>query len=455
MNPGAEAAVIAGVAALGYVAIQGGERKGRDGAPGRPASRRRSGFGHGGFAGAGYALEFRHAPAGVELGTASRLPVRLHRRDSVVVFGPTQSFKTSSLVVPAIRSFPGAIVATSVKEDILSAAREGRDPDSVLVFDPFGVGENGNCFWNPLVPEMGDAEARHLASVICQHPSGGLEDAEFWMALAAKMLYPLLLASSFLGADLGKVRDWVEARDFREASEELIARGSNEAMSALASSLDREERQLSSVITTLERLLEPFVAGIVAPSGRNARLFSAEPGCVLCLLAPPNRQSEAGPLFAAVLRLLLDDAFATPPRSGLLLALDEAANCAPIPNLDEIVSVIAAFGIQSLTVFHDFAQVRARYGERAATLVNNHRAKLFLSGISDPETLALAETLCGSTRAGSLEEALMPRGGLRSLAPGRGLLVYGHRRPVVLRLKPGRGTSGRYSIRALLPIPKK
>ncbi|MDA8208909.1 MAG: type IV secretory system conjugative DNA transfer family protein [Actinomycetota bacterium] len=455
MNLGSDVVALAGAAALGYIALHGVERRAKEGGPVRATRKKRSGFGRGGFAGAGYALEFRRAPAGVELGKATRLPVRLHPRDSVVVFGPTQSFKTSSLVVPAIRAFPGAVVATSVKEDILGAARQGRSPDSVLVFDPYGVGENGNCHWNPLLPGMDDAQARHLAAVICQRSSAGLEDAEFWVALAAKMLYPLLLASANLGADLGRVREWVEARDFREASEGLIARSANEAMSALASSLDREERQLSSVLTTLERLLEPFVTAGATRSGPNVRLFSPVPGSVLCLLAPPNRQSEAGPLFAAVLRLLLDDAFAAPPRSGMLLALDEAANCAPIPNLDEVVSVIAAYGIQALTVFHDYAQARARYGERAATLVNNHRAKLFLSGISDPETLALAETLCGSTGAGAMEEALVPRGGLRSLAPGRGLLVYGHRRPVLVRLNPGRGTSGRYSIRALLPIPRK
>ncbi len=409
---------------------------------------------HGGFAGAGYGMEFRRAPAGVELGTATRLPVRLYPRDSVVVFGPTQSFKTSALVTPAIRSFPGAVVVTSVKEDILPAARSGRAPESVLVFDPYGVGENGNCHWNPLRPGMGDAEARHLAAVICQRPASGLEDSEFWTALAAKLLHPLLWAAASLGAHLGTVREWVEGRDFRTPSEALLAGRNEDGMSALASSLDREERQLSSVLTTLERLLEPFVAGTAPGNTRNARLFSAEPGSVLCLLAPPNRQAEAGPLFAAVLRLLLDDAFASPPKRGMLLALDEAANCAPIPNLDEVVSVIAAYGIQAMTVFQDFAQARARYGERASTLVNNHRAKLFLSGISDPETLVLAETLCGATGGEAGDEALMPRGGLRSLAPGRGLLIYGHRRPVLVRLNRRQDASGRFRIRALLPIPR-
>ncbi|MDA8385285.1 MAG: type IV secretory system conjugative DNA transfer family protein [Actinomycetota bacterium] len=454
MSLGADLAAFAGAAALGYVALEGGARRGAEAPHGGRRRRKRSVLAHGGFAGPGYGLEFRRAPAGVELGRASRFPVRLYPRDSVVVFGPTQSFKTSALVAPAIRAFPGAVVATSVKEDILPAARSGRLPESVLVFDPYGVGESGNCHWNPLLPGMSDAEARHLAAVICQRPASGLEDSEFWTALAAKLLHPLLWAAAALGAYLGTVREWVEARDFRTPSEALLAGSNEDAMSALASSLDREERQLSSVLTTLERLLEPFVAGTAPGGNLNARQFSGDAGTALCLLAPPNRQAEAGPLFGAVLRLLLDDAFASPPRRGMLLALDEAANCAPIPNLDEIISVIAAYGVQAITVFHDYAQARARYGERASTLVNNHRAKLFLSGISDPETLALAETLCGSTGGLGGDEALMPRGGLRSLAPGRGLLIYGHRRPVLVRLNRRQDSSGRFSLRALLPIPR-
>jgi len=68
----------------------------------------------------------------------------------------------------------------------------------------------------------------------------------------------------------------------------------------------------------------------------------------------------------------------------LLLVLDEAANIAPIPNLDEIASTGAGQGVQLLSVFQDLAQVRSRYGDRAQTIVNNHRAKLFGAGVSRP-----------------------------------------------------------------------
>ena len=77
------------------------------------------------------------------------------------------------------------------------------------------------------------------------------------------------------------------------------------------------------------------------------------------------------------------------------------------------------------------------------SIVNNHRAKLFLGGISDPSTINLASQISGVNRqvksirikaGGDRGETLLPNGALRSLSPGYGLLVYGHRPAVVVRM---------------------
>ena len=46
-------------------------------------------------------------------------------------------------------------------------------------------------------------------------------------------------------------------------------------------------------------------------------------------------------------------------------------------------------GIQLVTVWHDKSQLEARYGPKASTILNNHRAKLFLSGLADLSALEL------------------------------------------------------------------
>jgi type IV secretory pathway TraG/TraD family ATPase VirD4 len=136
-----------------------------------------------------------------------------------------------------------------------------------------------------------------------------------------------------------------------------------------------------------------------------------------------------------------------------LVVLDEAANIAPVPNLDEIASTGIGQGIQLLTVFQDLAQVRTRYGTRAATIINNHPVKVFATGISDPETLDYikrvigegefrqrSETAAGQGR-GSFTEAstyreLAPANVVREAQPGSALLINGNKPLARLSLRP-------------------
>jgi type IV secretion system protein VirD4 len=94
-----------------------------------------------------------------------------------------------------------------------------------------------------------------------------------------------------------------------------------------------------------------------------------------------------------------------------------------------------------LTIWHDEAQLQHRYGHRASTVLNGHRAKLLLSGQADPASLELASKLVGGDGRASLTEStayrrLLPPEALRQLKPRRALLVYGHLPPVRIRLRP-------------------
>ncbi len=136
--------------------------------------------------------------------------------------------------------------------------------------------------------------------------------------------------------------------------------------------------------------------------------------------------------------------------------LDEAANIAPVRDLDTLASTGAGLGVQLVTVCQDLAQLAARYGpERARTIANNHRAKLLLSrrlrpghprpGLRvsparQPCARRRSPTTC-ATGARTRSSAMA----FRRLAPDRraaadparqGVLVYGHLPPVRLRLRP-------------------
>jgi type IV secretion system protein VirD4 len=180
----------------------------------------------------------------------------------------------------------------------------------------------------------------------------------------------------------------------------------------------------------------------------------------LYLCAPAHEQRRLRPLFSALVTRVIEAAYDGAARQGgplhrpLLVVLDEAANVAPLADLDVLASTAAGHGIQLVTVWQDLAQLTARYGSRAGTVVNNHRAKLFLSGIADPATLEHASTLigeaeqplssttvdrgrsAGSTTVSATHRRLAPADALRRLAPGTGVLISGHLPPARVTLRP-------------------
>jgi hypothetical protein len=67
---------------------------------------------------------------------------------SVLVFGPTGSYKTSALVIPAVLEWTGPLVATSVKPDLLRATLAHRTRvGQVLVIDPLRASESPRDSW--------------------------------------------------------------------------------------------------------------------------------------------------------------------------------------------------------------------------------------------------------------------------------------------------------------------
>jgi type IV secretion system protein VirD4 len=108
---------------------------------------------------------------------------------------------------------------------------------------------------------------------------------------------------------------------------------------------------------------------------------------------------------------------------------------------------------QLVTVVQDLAQLRSRWGDRAATIANNHRAKIVGGGISDTDTLDYLARLLGdeeitqlsatagdhgrrSTTESTTFRHLAPAHLVREGKPGSAVLVYGNLPPARLRLRP-------------------
>ena len=388
------------------------------------------------------------------------------RRASVLVLGPSQSGKTTGLAIPAILEWQGPVVATSVKADLVHATMTARGHHGATwLYDPTGATGREAATWSPLAACDTWQGARRIASWLCgaaRSNAAGMADEEFWYAAAGKLLGPYLLAAATCGAGMAQVVQWVDRQDETEVERILDVAGHDDALMAATASWQRDERTRSSVFTTAEMVLEAYadpavLASAVAPTIDPAGLLDGGwPTLYVC--APSYEQERLRPVFATLLHSVVTAAYDAALRRGapqdppLLLVLDEAANIAPLRDLDGLASTAAGHGVQLVTVWQDLAQLRARYGERASTVVNNHKAKIVLSGISDPATLEYASRLIGdadvsdhsvttdarggrSTTRSSRERRLAPDADLRRIRPGEGVLVYGHLPPARIRLR--------------------
>ncbi len=257
---------------------------------------------------------------------------------------------------------------------------------------------------------------------------------------------------------------WTNSGVFDEPLHLLELGGEEDAASALAACEARDARILSSVATTLETVLAPFEDPVVATSTNGSDIdldaLLRERG-TLYLCGPSHEQHRVQGLFAALVSAAVATAIGRVNDAGrpldppLLVVLDEAANIAPIRDLDVLASTGAGMGLQLVTICQDLAQLTTRYGaDRARTIANNHRAKVLLSGVSDIATLDMLSGLAGETavreetvthdlrdgrrtRSSAIAfRRLAPTDELRRIPPGDAVLIYGHLPPIRLRLRP-------------------
>ena len=355
-------------------------------------------------------------------GVACGPRVVLAPRNSLLIVGPTQVGKTSSLVIPAILRWSDALVVTSVKSDVLAATRDWRSSiGEVQVLEP---GLDDGLTWDPL---EGVRTLRHALRVARDLTigSGDRGETEFWNALATKLVAALMMMALECSRDIFAVAALVERRDLRAWPD---GGPRNEASAIVESFLDYEAKTLDGVLTTAETMLvpwrfrQPLAKVLTVTTGANT----------LYLCSPRGEQRHYEALFRGALRMVLAEQQRLVDlgrQRRLLLLLDEAAAVASLDELDQLAATVSGLDVTLVTVVQDFAQLTARWGARAPTIVNNHSTRLVLGGLTDPTVVNFLPELLES-RSGAKAAPIR----LRPI--GTGSIVAGRRPVYSVRLQP-------------------
>jgi type IV secretion system protein VirD4 len=301
--------------------------------------------------------------------------------------------------------------------------------------------------------EMTDAVRRHLAD----RPGG--------KAMAGRP------ASSWPKA----LRDEVEVRAAAEAERRVAAEVEAEVLARFGSAPElvpliatkalwsKEPRLRGSVFATMENVLAGYVdPGVARAADRPSIDFAAwlAGDNTIYVVATSHEQARLRPVLTLLVQQAVRAAYDAALKDGgslrrpCLVLLDEAGNIAPLRDLPGYAATARSHGITVVSVWQDLAQVKAIYHDRAQTVLNNHRAKLFGTGIADEATLEYLSRLIGDEAhreqsrstdltAGrrSLSEhtayrRAAPVDVLRRIRPNEAVLVYGSELPAHVRLRP-------------------
>jgi type IV secretion system protein VirD4 len=433
--------------------------------------RRRVGVGR---AGSGASAEAAGA-CRLALGRHGGRLLRAEDRHALVAFGPPQSGKSAGLAVPALLEWEGPAVASSIKTDLLDATlARRRSLGPVFVFDPFRLDGTPSHTWSPLRGARtwdGAVESAWRLTTAGELDQGRVEGGDFWGVAAEQRLAPLLYAAAAAGAGMDSVVRWAYGFDGRDLHQTLQvlsdgavddaamadARAAYDSARAFDSQADRTR---ASIEGTVQALLRAYRIARVAQSAASCEITPSavlDARATLYLVGDAKASKLLRPIFLALLSEIVDCAYERATLRGgrlelpLLLCLDEAGNVAPLPSLAEIASTAPSHNIQLVSIFHDLAQARSRYGQQAETVINSHRARMLLPGVADLETLRYFSGLVGDEEARDQTRTTGDGGrtrsearrrrplaspeSLRQLPEGEALLLYGRLPPVKVRLR--------------------
>ncbi len=351
-----------------------------------------------------------------------------------MILGPPRSGKTSSLIIPNVLAANGPVVSTSTKPDVLDATVGARSALGVChLFDPSGTVRRDEVSvplrWSPL--QSCDtwpgalAMARSLVEVgSLAHQDG--HGGSHWTERAQALLAPLLHAASLDSVDMRTLLTWVDRRQALPAEQVLAGapgRTTELARNLLDGIAATDERELSGIWSTASGALTGFrtdqaLETTTSPTFDPAKFV--ESSDTIYIAAPAHQQTLAAPMVVGLLEDIRRAAYArhaadagdrpAVDRPPVLLALDEVANIAPIPELPALVSEGGGQGVTTLACFQDLSQARQRWPGRAEGFPSLFGTTVVLAGIGDVATLEALSTLAG--------EEEIP---LRTVSAGRSL----------------------------------
>jgi len=241
--------------------------------------------------------------------------------EHLLVLGPTGSGKSSALAIPAILEWPGPVIVTDPKGELLVAtlaARRQHGP--AAIFAPL---MRPSDRWDPVRSVQSSEDALRTAGFLMGRSP---EREPFWHDLALQLLHGLLVEACSAGYTLSQLLALLQ----EVPPEQLLEDVSHPVARRLVQgALSGGDRTAMGVVATLVSRLGPYGAEQVAEvtSGSTfdpAAIASGELSTLFCVVSPPDAPLLRG-LVSALLARCWRAIYSAPPQLPVLFVLDEFA----------------------------------------------------------------------------------------------------------------------------------
>ncbi|MGB3439501.1 MAG: type IV secretory system conjugative DNA transfer family protein [Actinophytocola sp.] len=308
-------------------------------------------------------------------------------RQSTYVVGPSESGKTSCVVIPEALDHDGPLLATSSRADVMAATWQARaDRGRALLFDPLRQATALPLLrWDP-VRDCADPTVamRRAQALMSSVDMNGVENGNAWKSRGQAILRNLLHAAAMSGGDIRTVLKWTFDQTAVEPA--AILQRSALAPESWATlqfqAIQTPERQRAGYYMPIEGAMDcfmhPAVLDTCTPSPDEqfdtmSFFFDSARQSTVYLLAQRSQAVGVLDLLAALMEDILHHArdlgqFSENNRldPALKLLVDEAPSTATLTQLPDLVADGGGRGIPTTMVVQDRAQAIDRWGMHPA-----------------------------------------------------------------------------------------
>lgn len=335
-------------------------------------------------------------------------------RHSVTVAG-SRAGKSSSILIPNLRTYPGSIVALDPKGELARATAEhrARMGQRVFILDPFGETGFASASHNPF-DELGQGRADHVAADTAQ-----LADAliisnnkdPHWTDSAKNLVRGIALHLLSTQPDLATLREIRRLlsstpAEFDQLFSSMVASNAYDGIvanigSSFLGKLEAGGRELQGILSTAQEQTAPLDDVVRITERSDFRLGYLRHGnTTIYLVLPGMRMGTHYRWLRLVIQLALAAMERSPVPRGELpvwFVLEEFPALGHMRSIETAAGLMAGFGVKLWSVLQDLTQLKTHYPKSWETFLGNAGIVQFFGNV-DVTTTEHVSKLLGATQ---------------------------------------------------------